>query len=95
MSDGPRHYSSSEMTAVRPSPSTVPGPTIEQLDVIERHRRAIQESTETLVACPACAGCNCCHGEHMVSAERACEYRRVTALTACVPVDDEPPPEAA
>lgn len=91
-----KRYESTELTIVSPRSSLPPvsttaGPTLEQLVTIER---AMQDATETLVSCPACAGCLCCHDRRMVSAERSAEYRRVAALTACVPVDD-PEPEAA
>jgi len=94
MSDPPKRHESAEITVVS-SRSVVPGPTIQMIDEIERHRRDAQNDVETLVACPCCEKCKVCFGRGMVSAERSCEYKRVATLTACVPVDDEPPPEAA
>lgn len=92
MSELQKRTESTEMTAVIPRPdlpprSTVPGPTIEQLADIERARRDAQDDVDTLVACPGpCATCPVCHGEHMVAAERAADFRRG---------NPEPPDEVA
>lgn len=96
MTDEKRHEST-EITMVCPSSprvSLAPPSTDDGAVDVERARREAQDANETLVGCPACAGCPCCRGCHMVTVERACEYRRVATLTACVLVDD-PEPEAA
>jgi len=86
MNEPPKRTESAEITIVCPSSprvplapvSTVPGPTVEQIADVERARREAQNDIETLVACPGpCMTCACCHGEHMVSADRAVEWRRV------------------
>lgn len=104
--DLPKRTESTELTVVRPRESlppvsSVPGPTIEQLDDVERMRREVQDDIETLVGCPGCADCAVCRGEHMISADRAAEYRRQKALLDAEDDADEmnqnpdPPPEAA
>lgn len=104
--DPPKRTESAEMTVVRPRDSlppisSVPGPTIEQIDDVERARRHAQDDVETLVGCPGCACCTVCHGEHMISETRAAEYRRQKALLDVeddadeMNPDPDPPPVAA
>jgi len=63
-----------------PTPSTVPGPTIDMLADIERARRDSQDDVETLVACEGpCSTCPCCAGAHMMSVERWAEWRRLNS----------------
>lgn len=84
----PRKDSSLEMTAVRPRPdlaptSTTAGVTVDMLADIERARRDAEDAIDTMVACPGpCRTCACCHGEAMVSVERAAAWR----------AEHEPPP---
>jgi len=60
-----------------PKSLSVTGPTLEQLDDIARARRESQASIDTLVQCEGpCRKCPCCHGEHLISAERLAEWRR-------------------
>ena len=40
---------------------------------------AMARERPTLVSCPACHACETCHGEHMVTPERAAAYRVVEA----------------
>lgn len=85
-----RRPSSMEMTAVIPRDSlppvsVVPGPTIEQIrdaekqvDEIERLRLEREDDLDTLVPCEGpCRQCPCCHGERIISAERAAEWNRM------------------
>ncbi len=57
-------------------PSAIRGPTIEQLADIERAQRDLED---TLVPCPKCALCDCCHGVSMVSVGRATDWQRNNA----------------
>ena len=79
MTDGPKRFES-ELTVVIDRdklppkqqsivpPSTVLGPTIQQLADVELARRDLEDETPTLDACPAagCADCATCGGCHSV-----------------------------
>lgn len=84
MTEGPKR-STTEPTLVidrdaLPPVSRAVGPTIEQLADIERARRDIAESAETLVPCPACEHCGPCRGTHMVPPARAAAMRETPSL---------------
>ncbi len=91
--DPPKRTESTELTIVRPRESLAPMSTrpvtIEDVGYVERTLRSVQDDVPTLVACPACAECRCCHGEHMVTGERAVTWTRDHET------DSEPPPRAA
>lgn len=81
-----RKDSSLELTAVRPRPALPDEDDImltEMLSAAERDRRDREDAIPTLVACPGpCRTCPCCHGEAMVSVERAAAWK----------AEQEPPP---
>lgn len=88
MRDPPKRTESQELTLVSPRSSlppvsAIPGPTIEQLADIERARRDLEDSIDTLVACPGpCTTCPCCNGAHMVTHARRQQWLE----------ENEPPP---
>ena len=96
MSDQPKRYSSTELTAVIPRESLAPvsmavPPSLDELaDVAQAHRDAQAEAI-TMVECPNCEGCGLCGGARMVTPRVAARHRAMIArLEALSEPEDEP-----